>query len=110
MKAYKKYDKMKDAGNNDSLSDGIKTMLEDMRIYVSNIFLNQHFIRMYYPIGDAIRNKGGLTLISPPYIKEFSKLLQFTRDKVTEKKNVSGVMLPLESDVFSILTKENNVQ
>ena len=51
-------------------------ILIDMKAIECEILTNSEYIRRYYFIDDAIRNKGTLTLISPPYIQEFSKLSQ----------------------------------
>ena len=64
MKTIKRYSKLKDAIS--SGGDDIKTMLEDMITYVTSILHNKEYVRLYYPMDDAIINRGQLILISTP--------------------------------------------
>ena len=45
-------------------------MLHDMKTIESDIIKDADYLKIYYYVDDAIRNKGKLTLISRPYICE----------------------------------------
>ena len=108
MKTIKRYSKLKDAIS--SGGDDIKTMLEVMRAYVTSIIHNKDYVRLYYLMDGAIRNRGQLTLISPPCIKDFSNLVRLAREKMVGNNIVNGVILPFEADIINITKKENSVR
>ena len=107
MKIHKKYCKLRDNKSRDHKIEDIPLMLADMCINVTSILHNKDYIRMYLPLDDAIRNKGQFTLVSPPYVKQFSELLKIARRKVMENNKVSVIMLPIEANIISVMRKEN---
>ena len=50
-------------------------ILEDMTAQMSEVTTNSRYLRLYYPIDDAIRNKGCVTLLRPDYCEYFAALL-----------------------------------
>ena len=56
-------------------------MLQDTKAIESDILQDHEYIKRYYLIDDAIRNKGSLTLIARPYINELSILSRFLSEK-----------------------------
>ena len=49
---------------------------------------------MYYPLDDAIRNKGHLTLISPKYVADFLPLLKSATLSVNKQNIIDNLVIP----------------
>ena len=109
MKTHIKYCKLRHNNSSDSRIEGINSMLEDMCTYVTRVVLNKDYVQLYLPLDDAIRNKGKLTLISPPYITHISQLLNIARDKFNENNQLCNIMLPMEANIISTMKKEMNL-
>ena len=107
MKTHKKFKKMSEKNCSDETKESVRNMLEDMCTDISVVLENKDYLRLYYPLDDAIRNKGNLTLISPIYIKNFSELLEIARKTIATNNNISGVVIPVQGNVISIMKKEN---
>jgi len=60
-------------------------MLEDMSVCISDVIENTKYIQLYYPVDDAIRNRGKLTLLSPAYCDIFSRLLKSIFKRVNKR-------------------------
>jgi hypothetical protein len=75
-KMKRKYEKLIIIGSMNILHDGKLNMLDDMIVMVDDIIDDIPYIRRYYPLDDALRNKGSLTLVSPKFVREFSSLLK----------------------------------
>ena len=65
-------------------------------------------MRLYYPLDDAIRNKGKLTLICPLYVKHFSQLLKIARKKVLLLNMSDDIIVPLDADVMNAMKRDNS--
>ena len=87
MKTKKRYENCKAVNINDEMRMSIKQMLKDMTTSIAHVINNQDYLRMYYPIDDALRNKGSLTLTSTSYVKYFSMLLKLAKAKY---KNITS--------------------
>ena len=97
---------MKHNNNSDSKIEGINQMLDDMATDITQIIHNKDYTRLYLHLDDEIRNKGKLTLVSPPYIKQFSELLKIARQILKEINEDSGNMSPIQANVIDIMKKE----
>jgi hypothetical protein len=75
-KMKRKYEKLIRIGAINLVYEGKLNMLDNMIVMVEDIIDDIPYICMYYPVDDALINKGSLTLISPTYVKEFSLLLK----------------------------------
>ena len=106
-KTFAKYQKMKSNNQNDNVIKGIYDMLEDMRTDVTSVIHDKQYMRMYYPLDDAVRNKGRLTLISPFYVKHLSNLLRYARDAIVKHNISDDVLLPLNADIIGLTKREN---
>ena len=62
---------MKYKNKSDHIQESITLMLEDMCTDVVDILQDKDYMRLYYPLDDTIRNRGKLTLVSPPYVTYF---------------------------------------
>ena len=71
-----KHQKLIRIGSINIVHDGKLNMLDDMIVMVDDIIDDIPYIRRYYPLDDALRNKGSLTLVSPKFVMEFSSLLK----------------------------------
>ena len=109
MKTIKKYVKTKYNNKSDGKIEGINLMLEDMTTDISKIIHNKDYTWLYLPLDDVIRNKGKLTLVSTPYIKQFSQLLKIARDTLNTINQVKDNMLPVEANILSVMKKENEI-
>ena len=109
MKTSKKCIKRKLNQNSDEKIDGINLLLEDMATEVTNIIHNKEYTRLFLPLDDEIRNKGRLTLVSPPYIKQFSQLLKIARETLNAHNQEQGNKVPVNGDIISIMQKQNAI-
>ena len=64
----RKYEKLIRIGSINIVHDGKLNMLDNMIVMADDIIDDIPYIRMYYPIDDALRNKGSLTLVSPTFV------------------------------------------
>ena len=84
-------------------------ILEEMSCVLSDIVNNIKYIMMYYPLDDAIRNKGYITLATPVYATHMSlllKMLSFSMVAVSEASKNS--ILQKEGVVRAIQDEFNN--
>ena len=97
--------------NSEKTKDTLR-LLQDMKALERDILQDPEYIKRYYLVDDAIRNKGKLTLISPYYIEPFSKLSQFISNKyqsiVKMKKTSKNVKIEVEKE-FTIGNQVNLV-
>ena len=49
-------------------------LLQEIKALESDILQDDDYVKIYYLVDDAIRNKGSFTLITRPYISELSIL------------------------------------
>ena len=79
-------------------------MLEDM-----NVIDNAKYMRLYYQLDDALRNKGYLTLIASEYITRMSALFKTIGDSIIKEiKEMKIIILAKEGLVREILKEFNN--
>ena len=83
-------------------------MLNDMCTDVTKVIHDKDYMRLYYPLDDAIRRKGKRTLISPPYVKQLSQLLKIAREKILQVNRSDEIIVPLDADIIRIMRRENN--
>ena len=75
FKLKKKYKKLIDKNSVSSIYEGKYMMLDNMIAMVNDVIHNTHYIRLYYPLDNVLRNLGNLTLVSPNYVKHLSVIL-----------------------------------
>ena len=83
-------------------------VLLDMKAIECEILTNSEYIRRYYFTDDAIRNKGTLTLISPPYIQEFSKLSQRITNSYRSTESMKKSSGNIKTEVIKKLKRGEN--
>ena len=49
-------------------------ILEYMSCTVQDVIINEKYFRFYYPLDDAIQNKGYLTIVSHSYVDVISRI------------------------------------
>ena len=109
IETIKIYYKLRDANSSDHIRDNIVIIIEDTRTYVTSIVHDKDYIRLYYPLDDAIRKRGYLTLVYIPYIKDFSDLLKIAKEKARENKQEDSVAVTVGADIMNIMKNENSV-
>ena len=50
-------------------------VVNNLSVTIEDVVHNQHYVQMYYPVNEVVRNRGNLTLVDPKYIKFFSNIL-----------------------------------
>ena len=88
-------------------------MLKDTSCTIQQILTEEIYLRLYYPMDDAIRNKGDLTLLYPLHIDNMSQLLLFlTTHTIDEILGNKVNAIPNKSTVIQIMkhktTNEGN--
>ena len=78
-----KYLTIKDHSALHKVSIGKLVLLDNISVHIIDVLHDEHYLRMYYPLDDAILNKGLLTLCIPHYLKQFSELLTNARKSIT---------------------------
>ena len=66
--------------NLEMIKDKFK-LVQDINALESDILQDDDYVKRYYLVDDAIRNKGSLTLIARPYITKLSILSQCLSEK-----------------------------
>ena len=75
FKLKKKYKKLIDKNSASSIYEGKYTILDNMIVMVNEVIHNTQYIRLYYPLDDALHNRGKLNLVSPNYVKHLFGIL-----------------------------------
>ena len=100
----KKYHKMAKNNENENLEKINETieMLEDIKAIEADILQDSEYIKRYYCVDDAIRNKSKLTLISSPYIENLSILSKF----ISEQYKSAESLRATSHNVKKVVLKE----
>ena len=69
-------------------------ILEDMSVQISDVIENERYLRLYYPLDDATRNKGKLTLLHPEYCDIFSCLLKLILKRINKTWDTDEKIIP----------------
>lgn len=83
LKLKKKYNRLIAQGITNSTYEVKMEILEDMSVCISDIIGNTRYLQVYYPVDDAIRNRGKPALLSPEYCGNLSLLLTSTFNRIT---------------------------
>ena len=94
MKLKKKYNKLIKNGSMNSIYENKLSILEDMSVHISEVIDNTRYIRLYYPLDDAIRNRGQLTLLRPEYCDNFSFLLKLIFKRIKNCGDKDETIIP----------------
>ena len=100
---YEKLLKKTSDGKFDLVKDKLM-MLQDIKATESEILQDHEYIKRYYLIDDAIRNKGSLTLIARPYINELSILSRFLSEKYNSSENLRATNQNVKIGVMKEIT------
>ena len=65
---------------------------------------------MYYPVDDAMRNRGNLTLISPIYVKSLSLLLSLTHKTLEDYVEENNDLIPSKKDIIKTMKQVLELQ
>ena len=107
----KKYHKManKYEDKNTEKTMEVIAMLEDIKAIESDILQDEEYIRKYYCVDDAIRNRSSLTLISRPYIKDLSILSRYLAKEYSSVAKLKATSTNVKVNVKTELTKGSHV-
>ena len=94
MKLKKTYNQASVSSINMRIMKGKLALLDDMSTSIPFFVNNKNYIQIYYPLDDAIMNKGYLTLISPNYVSNLSKLLKLSSDKIKLSNYPKDTVIP----------------
>ena len=75
LKVKKKYQKICDTSNGNPVRIEKELVVNNLSVTIEDVVHNQHYVQMYYPVNEVVRNRGNLTLVDPKYIKFFSNIL-----------------------------------
>ena len=84
-------------------------MLQDIKAIESDILQDHEYIKRYYFIDDAIRNKGSLTLIARPYINELSILSRLLSKKYDSCDNLRATSRNVKQGVMKQITNGSHL-
>ena len=109
MKVKKRCNKIKeDSLLYQAVVDKLK-ILENTSCVLSDIVNDEQYIRLYYPLNDAIRNKDYLTLMIPVYANHISKILTMSsKGMIVENEASTTVILQKEGAVRAMEYEMNN--
>ena len=65
-----------------------------MTAQISEVITNSRYLRFYYSIDDAIRNKGCITLLRPEYCNSFAALLKLIFKRVNKQWGEHEEIIP----------------
>ena len=99
-KLRNKYLKVKDHSEIYKVSIGKLVMLDDMSAKITDVLHDERYLRLYYPLDDAIRNKEYLTLCSTCYVHKLSSLLKETRKTIKTDNLSKGTIIPNKDDII----------
>ena len=102
-KTKRKYKKLIDNGSINSTYESKWKMLDGMTV-------NLQYIRMYYPAGDAMRNRGNLTLISPIYVESLSLLLSLTHKILQDFVEENNDLIPSKKYIIKTMKEVLEIQ
>ena len=78
-------------------------ILDDMTVNILDVADNLQYIRMYYPVDDAMRNRGNLTLISPIFVKWLSLLLSLIHKTLEDYVDENNDLIPSKKDIIKTM-------
>ena len=84
-------------------------LLQDIKALESNILQDAEYIKRYYLVDDAIRNKGSLTLIARPYISELSTLSRFLSEKYASHESLRVTCHNVKINVLKEITNGSHL-
>ena len=76
------------------LIENIIDFLDDATVTESQILGNIKYIKSYYPVDDALRNKGSLTLISPKYVIILATILEIITHQFNSHADYKKGIIP----------------
>ena len=85
--------------------ENILHFLDKVSVKEINILGNIKYIQSYYPVDDAIRNKGNLTLISPDYVLYFAKILNIINFEFEKYINIEPHKFPGIKEIESFINR-----
>ena len=100
MKLKKKYNKLIKNGSMNSIYENKLQILEDMSVHICEVIDNTRYIRLYYPLDDAIRNRGQLTLLRPEYCDNFSFILKLIFKRIKKCWEKDETIIPDKSTII----------
>ena len=106
FKVKKKYKKWISQGWDNKFYAAKSIILDDMTVVAEDIMCNEHYVRMYYPLDDRLRNEGRLTLIHPNYCKQMSELLKNITRVISNRFEVLDEVIPNKDDIITQLEKQ----
>ena len=74
FKLRKGYKKKGSMDNTNIIIQEKEQIIIGISVKIEDVIHNEHYIRLYYPTNQRLRNKGDLTLIHPSYCQYFSRL------------------------------------
>ena len=77
-----------------------------MSTTVINLVNDKVYLQRYYPTDMAIRNKGNLTLITPPYISDLSALLKMSSRKIKLNIDSNENEIPDKDEVLDLIQND----
>jgi len=84
-------------------------MLQDIQAQESDILQDSEYVKKYYCVDDAIRNKGRLTLIARPYIKDLFILSRFLSQQYKSPENLRVNSQNVKRNVIKELTQGSHL-
>ena len=74
-----------------------------MTVNILDVANNLPYIRMYYPVDDALRNRGNLTLVSPIFVKYFSLLLSLIHKTLADNMDENNDSIPTKKEIVKTM-------
>jgi len=108
LKKYQKIAQKNDKKNMRKVNEVIE-MLHDIQAQESDILQDSEYVKKYYCVDDAIRNKGRLTLIARPYIKDLSILSRFLSQQYKSPENLRVNSQNVKRNVIKELTQGSHL-
>lgn len=98
--------------NTNIIIQGKEQIIIDISVKIEDVIHNEHYIKLYYPTDERLRNERDLILIHPSYCQYFSGLLKGLKETFMIMDKMHPEEIPdkdnIENRVLTLLREDKN--